>query len=271
MPKQLFYDLNVPFVRGDDITHLQGHLNTIKAMGYHAAAINHIVEGRVPKETCPIPAVLVDNLKLYKRITMVLSDANINAGLGNTSTSLASYDIVAVQPESEKVFQSACSTLDVDIISLDLSSRPSFPIRVGPVSQAIDRGIIFEIQYSPWIADSSARRSAIGSVRSLLRGALSASRGGVKRGHLLVSSGMTQNWTVRSPLDVINLLGILGINRNEAAACLTVAPQKVLVKAGTRLHTFRGVVCPMPSSTTAMADEPTAESDVLFDDFVSFK
>ena len=43
----------------------------------------------------------------------------------------------------------ACASFDIDIISLDLSGRLNFPIKFGPVHQAVQRGVYFEIVYAP--------------------------------------------------------------------------------------------------------------------------
>jgi len=42
----------------------------------------------------------------------------------------------------------ACSVLDIDIISLDFSSRLPFYLKLPMINLAIERGIHFEINYS---------------------------------------------------------------------------------------------------------------------------
>jgi len=60
---------------------------------------------------------------------------------------VSSYDILAVQPTNEKTFQAACGTFEVDIISLDLSARLPFNLKLPTVGLAVDRGIYFELCY----------------------------------------------------------------------------------------------------------------------------
>lgn len=60
---------------------------------------------------------------------------------------VASYDLLAVQPTTEKLFQAACSTFEVDIISLDMGSRLPFFLKGPMVNVALQRGIFFEISY----------------------------------------------------------------------------------------------------------------------------
>lgn len=60
----------------------------------------------------------------------------------------APFDILAVRPTNEKMLQMACATLEVDIISLDLSSRLDFYLKHTTLGQAVTRGIFFEVTYS---------------------------------------------------------------------------------------------------------------------------
>jgi ribonuclease P/MRP protein subunit RPP1 len=60
-----------------------------------------------------------------------------------------SYDILAVEPTSEKLFQQACSApLEVDIIVLSQADRQGFSLRVPMIKMALERGIFFELCYS---------------------------------------------------------------------------------------------------------------------------
>jgi ribonuclease P/MRP protein subunit RPP1 len=62
---------------------------------------------------------------------------------------IQSYDIIALQPTSEKLLQQACSSLDFDIIVLAGGNRQEFPLRVPTIKLALDKGIHFEISYAP--------------------------------------------------------------------------------------------------------------------------
>ncbi len=57
------------------------------------------------------------------------------------------YDILAVQPMTEKTLLHACSNLECDIITLDLSTRLPFFLKRSTLGIAIERGIFFEITY----------------------------------------------------------------------------------------------------------------------------
>jgi RNase P subunit p30 len=67
------------------------------------------------------------------------------------SGAYASYDILAVQPTSEKALQLACATLDIDIITFNASERMTYYPKRTTLRQAVDRGIYFELNYAPAI------------------------------------------------------------------------------------------------------------------------
>jgi ribonuclease P/MRP protein subunit RPP1 len=52
---------------------------------------------------------------------------------------------VAIRPLKDKIFQACCQTLDIDLISLDVTKRFPFAVKTAMVQQAIARGIHFEI------------------------------------------------------------------------------------------------------------------------------
>lgn len=242
-------------------------------MGYHAVAINHKVEGKLPKGRCPFGKIDYSSplgtrplLRQYSRLTLILSDPQQNYGINSGNEVIKSYDIVAVQPETEKMFISACTTLDVDLISLDFTSRLSFPIKAGYVRQAMQRGIAFEVLYGPFLADMTARRNIIGNVRMLLRFALSSfNRNGTG---IVVSSGAEGTWQLRAPFDVMNLTSLMGVPAHLQKNCVSRAAEHVFLHAATRKHTHRAAI----AIVSAMEDDTskTTTTDML-EDFLAFK
>ncbi|KAG0327467.1 hypothetical protein BGZ99_007551 [Dissophora globulifera] len=124
------------------------------------------------------------NLKQYSRLTLVVDDISQNYGLNTNNPSVSSYDILAVQPTNEKLFQAACGTFEVDIISLDMSARLPFYLKHSTVGQAVER-------------DASARRNLISNAQSLIR---------VTRGkNIILSSQAMRAMELRGPYDIVNL------------------------------------------------------------------
>lgn len=199
---------------------------------------------------------------MYTRLTLVLSDPQQNYGINSGNEVVRSYDILAVQPETEKMFISACNNLEVDLISLDMSVRLPFPIRAGYLRAALARGVSFEITYGPMVADAAARRNAIGNARMLLRLALG------KRG-LIVSGAAEAPWQLRAPVDVMNLGALLGMPAHLRKSCLTSIPESVFMHAASRKHTFRSAVfVATPAAPDTPADKPATD---MLDDFIELK
>ena len=66
-----------------------------------------------------------------------------------TNKALATYDIIAIKTRNEKVFHSLCRDHDdYDILSFEMSERLSFIPKRGWISEAVRKGISFEICYS---------------------------------------------------------------------------------------------------------------------------
>ncbi|PRW21018.1 ribonuclease P complex subunit [Chlorella sorokiniana] len=107
------------------------------------------------------------------------------------------YDLVAVQPQTERLFQLACASLECDLISVDLSRRLPYRFKPALVKAALARGLHFEICFAPALREAGARRQLFANALALAR----ETRG---RG-LVISSGARSYMELRGPLDVINL------------------------------------------------------------------
>lgn len=54
--------------------------------------------------------------------------------------------LVAPAGFNAAVLLQACTSLDVDMISLDLAKRLPFKLKPGPLQAALKRGVFFEVQ-----------------------------------------------------------------------------------------------------------------------------
>ncbi len=110
-------------------------------------------------------------MTILRRCTLVLTEQHQNARLAELSRA---YDILALRPIDERTLQLACSSLDCDIISLDLTQRLPFWFKFKMLSEAVKSGKRLEISYASGVmGDSSMRRNLISNATQLLR----ASRG----------------------------------------------------------------------------------------------
>lgn len=147
----------------------------------------------------------------------------------------ANYDILALRPVDEKTFQHACNTADCEIISVDLTQRLGFHFKFKTVSEAIKRGVRFEVCYSQGLlGEPLARRNLISNVTQLVR----ATR---NRG-IILSSEAKLAVGCRGPWDVVNLAAVWGLPQDRAHEAITKEARSVVVSARLKRTSFRGVV-----------------------------
>ncbi|KAI5295079.1 hypothetical protein KEM52_002412 [Ascosphaera acerosa] len=239
----MFYDLNVPYppagAEGD--AQIDRTLVFLAELGYETVALSQSVAGKVPPQLKPPPlpsqrtvsATVTPPLTLLSRLTITFSDPAQNQKL---SSLVEKFDLVAVRPTNEKCLLLACTTMECDIISLDMSVRLPFHFRFKTVSAAIMRGVRFEICYSPGITGSGyeARRNLIGNAAALIR----ATRG---RG-IIVSSEARRALGVRAPADVMNLAAVWGLPQSRAKEAICEEARKTVAFAKLRRTSWRGMV-----------------------------
>ncbi|KIY03533.1 uncharacterized protein Z520_00224 [Fonsecaea multimorphosa CBS 102226] len=231
-----FHDLNVVYTPNHvDLSHtLAFHAE----LGYSVLAISVSVTGKLPSTPQPIPVssitIPASIGTVLTRLTLTISDTTQNHRLSQFSPA---YSLLALRPTTEKTLQLCCTSLDCDLISLDFSQRLSFPLKFKTVSGALQRGIRFEISYSPAIqagGNNEARRNLISGATALIR----ATRG---KG-IILSSEAKNALGVRGPHDVINLAMIWGLGQEKGKEALCEEAGKVVRLAGIKRSSFRGVI-----------------------------
>lgn len=172
------------------------------------------------------------SLTVLRRCTLILSESATNNRIAALSSN---YDVLALRPVDEKTFQHACNTADCDLISLDLTQRLGYHFKFKTVSDAIKRGVRFEVCYSQGLlGEALARRNLISNVTQLIR----ATRG---RG-IIISSEAKRALGCRGPWDVINLAAIWGLPQDRAHEAVTKEARSVVVSARLKRTSYRGVV-----------------------------
>lgn len=176
----------------------------------------------------PVPSALT----ILRRCTLILSEPATNNRIAALS---ANYDILAVRPVDERTFQHACNTAECDLISLDLTQRLGYHFKFKTVSEAIQRGIRFEVCYGQGLlGESQARRNLISNVTQLIR----ATRG---RG-IVFASEAKRAMACRAPWDVINLATVWGLPQDRAHEAVSKEARSVVVSAQLKRSSYRGVV-----------------------------
>ncbi|PGG98956.1 hypothetical protein AJ79_08731 [Helicocarpus griseus UAMH5409] len=229
----MFYDLNVPYTPTDPEIH--NTLSFLSELGYTTVALTSAHSGKLPNDLTPppLPPSPSPSLTLLSRITITVTDPSQNQRLTPLSQH---YSLIALRPANEKCLALACSSLDCDLISLDLSSRLPFHFKFKTLSSAIARGVRFEICYGPGVTGSGAeaRRNLIGNATSLIR----ATRG---RG-IVISSEARRALGVRAPADVVNLACVWGLGQERGMEAVAEEARKVLALAGMKRRSWRGIV-----------------------------
>ncbi|CUM67827.1 uncharacterized protein PRCAT00005534001 [Priceomyces carsonii] len=279
----MIFDLNVPWPvnnytskpSSQQIITLKNTIVTLYVLGYTHIAINFCLSESVkvpakdPSQINPIQIAQLEKdlkeyeyLKLFTRITMTISDPSQCQGLSKLQNY---FDIISIQPLTEKALQIASSNLDIDLISFNLSSRLPFFLKHKTVGSALEKGIKFEICYSNLISGPAgytvqgpnenmtlsttaalARKNFFNNVLQLIRA--SRSRG------LVVSSGATGPLQTRNPDDILNLLKTLGLDHSRAKFCLTGNAERVLISGRLRIKSYK---------QTIQIDDTNVKGDVL--------
>ncbi|CAL5867802.1 uncharacterized protein PFLUO_LOCUS2023 [Penicillium psychrofluorescens] len=229
----MFYDLNVPY--SPDDPEVSATLDFLAELGYTTVALSQTISGKLPPSLTPppLPPNPPKSLQLLTRLNLTLSDPAQNQRLASLT---GSYDLVALRPTNEKALLNACTSLECDVISLDLSVRLPFYFKFKMLSAAISRGIRLEICYGPGVTGSGldARRNLIGNATALIR----ATRG---RG-IIVSSEARKALGLRGPWDVINLSCVWGLSQERGKEAICEEARKVTALAKLKRTSWRGII-----------------------------
>lgn len=280
------YDLNVPWPStsytlepsATQLTNLYNTITMLHSFGYNYIAINFIVEETVklpvntPAKLNPVPMAALRQrfagfplLHLFSRITLIVTDpakAQSILKINNTGA----FDIVAVQPTTEKALQLTTTNLDIDLVSLPMGTRMPFFLKHKTIGLALAKGIKFEVCYSGLIGgpagyESSSALGAAGHVsrKTFLSNCLQLIRASRCRG-MVFSSGATEPLHVRNYADILAIMTSLGLKGSNTKEGFTSQPEAVLVKGRLRIKSNK--------QTVMMGDGHGAESRaaVLFGD-----
>ncbi|KAH7408161.1 RNase P subunit p30-domain-containing protein [Phaeosphaeria sp. MPI-PUGE-AT-0046c] len=184
--------------------------------------------------TSTLPFPKPPRLRILKRCNIFLTDAASNFRIPQLQQL---YDLVAARPTDERTLQQACQSLDVDIISLDLTRKFEKHFKFPMLGAAIARGIKIELCYSQGLVstDPMAKRNLISNATQLIR----VTRGG--RG-LIFSSEARSVLGIRAPSDIINLASVWGLGTERGKDSLTKEPRSVVEFARLKRQSFKGIV-----------------------------
>lgn len=181
----------------------------------------------------PLPFAVPARLRVLRRCNIFLTDAASNFRIPQLQQH---YDLIAARPTDEKTLQQACASLDVDIISLDLTQKFEKHFKYPMLGTAIARGVKIEVCYGQAIlsSDPAAKRNLISNATQLIR---------VSRGRGLIFSSEARNALgIRAPSDVMNLACIWGLGSERAKDALTKEARSIVEYARLKRQSYKGVV-----------------------------
>lgn len=263
----MLYDLNVPWPAtnyksqpsAEELTTLYNVIATLYTFGYTHIAINFIVN-----ETVKIPInqpnlinpIKIDEIRahfneekyprffIFTRLTLIVTDPSRCQNLSKLNNK---FDIISVQPTTERSLQLAVSNLDIDLISINMSSRLPFFLKHKPLGNAIERGIKFEITYSNLIMgnagytnmlDLQNSSSSLIGRKNYFSNFLQIIRSSRLRG-LIISSGCQLPLQIRNYNDILILFETFGLPINVGKKCFIENPENVLVSGRLRIKSFK--------------------------------
>ncbi|KAM9617625.1 ribonuclease P protein subunit p30 isoform 3-T3 [Trichechus inunguis] len=240
----VFADLDLR--AGADLNALRRLVENAAHLGYSVVAINHVIDFKEKKQEIEKPVAVSElfttlpvvqgksrPIKILTRLTIIISDPShcnvlihfhdtcpalpsLRIFMRATSSRVRLYDIVAVFPKTEKLFH------------------------------AIDRGLGFELVYSPAIKDSTMRRYTICNALNLMQ---------ICKGkNIIISSAAEGPLEIRGPYDVANLGLLFGLSESDAKAAVSTNCRATLLHGETRKTAF-GIVCTVKKPRSSEEDD----------------
>ncbi|KAJ7546548.1 hypothetical protein O6H91_08G044000 [Diphasiastrum complanatum] len=256
----MFYDLNIVYDGVKEHSRRE-MLAMAMQMGYSGIASNHVVVGLMADSDrcriCPLPVSAIISaspgvaeaakfhrevlgvpvgqpFRQYSRLTIVIEDQVQAAALNAANPVLRTYDLVAVQPTNQKMLGQACNHLEVDLITLNFTEKPSFRLKLPMIKAAIERGIYFEISYGAALMDIKARRELFTNIKILI--------GWTRGRNIVVSSRAKRALELRGPNDVANLASMFGLTREHAKAAVSKNCKSALLHGVARKRAHKAAI-----------------------------
>lgn len=240
-------NFNEQITRGQ-LNEVKNTLNVAEQLGYTHVALNFRPitatsknnKTKLPNDLNELNPINIDRdfkefrtrLKLYTRITVRVDDPTQCQYVAKFQQV---FDIVAVEPITEKSFQSAISNLEIDIISFNLLERLPCFMKHKTLCSAIDKGMMFEIKYTDFLSNKS-RAQVISNTKQIIR----ASR---NRG-MICSSGCSVDrpFQLRNYNNAMPLLKMLGVDSNRCSMMFQDWSLKVLLNGRLRIKSYKQTI-----------------------------
>uniref|UniRef100_A0A2K6TCY9 Ribonuclease P/MRP subunit p30 n=1 Tax=Saimiri boliviensis boliviensis TaxID=39432 RepID=A0A2K6TCY9_SAIBB len=231
----VFADLDLRV--GSDMKALRGLVETAAHRGQHGPNLREAKALRDENLFSLLELGKSRPIKILTRLTIIVSDPSHCNVLRATSSRVRLYDVVAVFPKTEKLFHVIqCSDFVYDLFCLIWKL----------LGFAIDRGLAFELVYSPAIKDSTMRRYTISNALNLMQ---------ICKGkNVIISSAAERPLEIRGPYDVANLGLLFGLSESDAKAAVSTNCRAALLHGETRKTAF-GIISTVKKPRPSEGDE----------------
>ncbi|XP_059180883.1 ribonuclease P protein subunit p30 [Centropristis striata] len=257
----VFMDLNLNY--SADQSRMRSLIETAAHLGFSTVAINYVFEPtNKKKQEVPAPVALGElmavlptvqgrsrPIKVLNRLTIVMSDSS---HFRPNAVEYRCFDLLAIQPTTEKLFHAACMMYDVDIICISVTEKLPFFFKRAPVNGAIERGVVFEVSYSAAIRDATRRRYTIANAISLMETCKGKS--------VILSSAAETALELRGPYDITNLGLLFGLSDGDAKEAVSCTCRAAVLHAETR-KTASGIISTIKSESLCQQEAPAAECE----------
>ncbi|KAG0412243.1 hypothetical protein HPB47_010603 [Ixodes persulcatus] len=231
-----------------------GKIRAAFKLGYDVVALNVVVgsqelgtKNKIPEPPCyslgpeDLSASRGRKLRILTRLTAVLSESAQSHRLFQSPIA-KKYDIIAVTPTQEKMFQQLCNQGDLDILSLPLDTKLPFLVKRAQYGAATGRGVMFEVQYAPCLRDPAPLRNTLANCQNLLH------------------AGQGKAQELRGPNDAANVGLLFGLSECTARDAVYGNCKSVIVHAETRSKVNRAIIFSQPIDEVSARDRWLLES-----------
>ena len=166
-----------------------------------------------------------EKIKIYNRLTIEIADQKELFQLGNQNAFMKSFDIIAVKPLNDKIFESILSAeVNCDIIVINLEEKLSYMSKKHLLQSSIDKGVFFEIEYGKFVTNNESRGTFISSFllfNDILKGK-----------NIVISSAAENFFMHRSPFDITTVFEtIFNLKHDIVKPMICENSQKVILKS----------------------------------------
>lgn len=166
-----------------------------------------------------------NKVRVYKRLTLQISEQKDLYYLTNQTDSMKSYDVLAVKPMNDKMLELCLNgEINCDIVVINLDEKLNLVSKKHLLLSSAGNNIFFEVEYAAFVSNNESRSNFISNfllLFDILKGA-----------NIIISSGASTFFQHRSPFDLMTIFETLfSIKTNIIKQMLSENAEKVILKS----------------------------------------